>query len=268
MRVSLLRQQRLGNIDKKKSLENKIQLLSETIDLEKSLLDRYSELYRDEAASYIEVTAQKRTYYNSVQQLRDTETILAELTNKNKELELEIQKLEHDQRKRVIENKQELLKLGQRITEVEALQSMVLKSPVDGIVTSKRFNVGNTIKTEQDLLTILPNDSTLVAELYVPSRAIGFVKKGQRVMIEFDTYPSAKYGFFFGVVDSITGSLVDNIQSTENTQSYLVRVKLEESNIIHKGEILVLTPGMNVSSNIILEKQKIWQWFFSSSQTA
>ena len=49
-------------------------------------------------------------------------------------------------------------------------------------------------------MTLTPRGGALRAELYVPSRAIGFVKSGQRVRLLYDAFPYQKFGPAWGEV--------------------------------------------------------------------
>jgi membrane fusion protein len=76
----------------------------------------------------------------------------------------------------------ELASVDQRLTEVKGRQSMVIRSPVAGRVTTLQARSGQMADPQRLQLEIIPERSELQAELYVPARAIGFVEVGQEVL--------------------------------------------------------------------------------------
>lgn len=71
--------------------------------------------------------------------------------------------------------------LEQELAEAEALREIVISAPEAGIVTGLQFASGTGVGPDKPLMTLVPAGSKLEAQLYGPSRAIGFVRPGQRV---------------------------------------------------------------------------------------
>ena len=69
--------------------------------------------------------------------------------------------------------------LEQERVETRARGELVLTAPVDGVVSAQLARPGQAVQAGQPLLSLLPDDSPLQAELLVPSRAIGFIAPGQ-----------------------------------------------------------------------------------------
>ena len=57
-------------------------------------------------------------------------------------------------------------------------------------------------------MTLVPAGARLEARLYGPSRAIGFVRPGQRVLLRYEAFPHQKFGQYEGVVRSVSRSTV------------------------------------------------------------
>ncbi len=56
--------------------------------------------------------------------------------------------------------------------------NLVLKAPISGVVSSIKLNVGEFASSGDYLITIIPTDSQLEAEVFIPTRAIAFIKEG------------------------------------------------------------------------------------------
>ena len=57
-------------------------------------------------------------------------------------------------------------------------------------------------------MTLVPAGALLEARLYGPSRAIGFVRPGQRVLLRYDAYPHQKFGHYAGTVTAVSRATV------------------------------------------------------------
>lgn len=77
---------------------------------------------------------------------------------------------------------------------------MSLTAPVAGLVASRLVEVGQAVQPGQPMLSLLPEGSQLRAQLLVPSAAIGFVKKGDQVLLRYKAHPYQKFGSHIGRV--------------------------------------------------------------------
>ena len=59
---------------------------------------------------------------------------------------------------------------------------------------------GSSVGPDAPLMTLVPAGARLEARLYGPSRAIGFVRPGQRVLLRYEAFPHQKFGQYEGVV--------------------------------------------------------------------
>ena len=57
-------------------------------------------------------------------------------------------------------------------------------------------------------LEILPADSPLQAELFIPARAIGFVEVGQDVRLLFDAFPYQRFGTYHGKIVKVSQTVL------------------------------------------------------------
>jgi membrane fusion protein len=141
-------------------------------------------------------------------------------------------------------------------------------APTAGRVTAVLMSEGFNLDGSRPIFSILPEGSTLEAELYVPSRAIGFVEKGQEVRLLLDAFPYEEFGPQTGIVESITDSVVlpnDQEFLTSGPQQmsepvYKVTVSLDSLSIEAHGRSFPIQQGMLLNANIILEERSILSW--------
>ena len=154
--------------------------------------------------------------------------------------------------------------LLQRIAEQESARLTVLKSPVSGVVASVEVHVGYSVTPQQLLVTVIPQGVDLVAEIFVPSRAAGFIGPGQSVHIAYDAFPQEKFGTFEGRISRVSdyvllpGEIPPTFPIHEAT--YKAQVAILSSSIETSAGAAVLRPGMLLSADIILENRNFVDW--------
>jgi len=97
----------------------------------------------------------------------------------------------------------ELSVLQQEIVSAEAARKVVVTAPQGGTVTAIAAERGQHVGS-QPLATLLPSGSPMEAHLFAPSRAIGFVERGQKVRVRFAAYPFQKFGQHDGEVVQVS----------------------------------------------------------------
>jgi membrane fusion protein len=147
---------------------------------------------------------------------------------------------------------------------LEGEQSYVITAPVDGRVTALAAGVGRAVNASRPVMVIVPEGAELMAELYAPTRAVGFVEPGKETRLLYDAFPYQRFGSFGGRVDNIARIAVDpretEIPFPFEEPVYRIRVKLDRQAIGAFGEQNSLQPGMTLKANIVLERQSFLAW--------
>src|SRR5690606_24548216 len=73
----------------------------------------------------------------------------------------------------------------EELAQAEARREIVVTAPQEGTVASIFVERGGHATTSAPLLAIVPRGSRLEAHLYSPSRAVGFVRDGQQVLLRY-----------------------------------------------------------------------------------
>jgi len=157
--------------------------------------------------------------------------------------------------------------IDQEVVENEAKYETVVTAPSDGIVTAIRGNVGQTAKVDEALAAIVPSGSKFQAHLFVPSRAIGFIRKGAVVGVRYQAFPYQKFGQAKGSVLEISEAplLPTELPPIANPESskepmYRVTVELERQYVKAYGDVTPLRAGMLLDADVMLEKRKLYEW--------
>ncbi|NNF41102.1 MAG: HlyD family efflux transporter periplasmic adaptor subunit [Woeseiaceae bacterium] len=155
-------------------------------------------------------------------------------------------------------------RLQQQITGHLSARHVVLKSPISGKLASVEVHEGGTILPNQLLATVLPLDLKMVAEVYVPSSAVGFIRPGQSVRLTYDAFPRQKFGTFAGYVESVSDFVLmpSEVPQTffPREATFKVKIELSSDSVVIDSADAPLRPGMLLAAEIVLEQRTLAQW--------
>lgn len=162
----------------------------------------------------------------------------------------------------------ELASLGNeirlRLARHESDQLVPVASPIDGTIATLDLVAGNTIRPGQLLATVMPEHSSLVADVYVPTRAVGMIRPGQPVRLRYDAFPPERFGVATGVVDSVDDFVLlpEDVPSSFRVgeATYRVRVRLDAPHVVDRRGRHALKPGMLLVADVVLESRSILEW--------
>jgi membrane fusion protein len=164
--------------------------------------------------------------------------------------------------------------VGQERAEAEARREIVVQAPGDGTVTAIQAVVGAAAGNSVPLLAIVPADHRLEAHLYGPSRSIGFVQPGQRVLLRYPAFPYQRFGHHEGVVASVSRTAVSPADLPAPLAGvsigagaggaaepiYRIVVELASQSVTAYGQTMALQPGMSLEADVSLEKRRLAEW--------
>ncbi len=160
----------------------------------------------------------------------------------------------------------QISELQEGMAQNESKRETVIRAPMTGVVTNIAVNQGQSTAADSPLATVVPKGSGMHVELLVPTRAIGFVKPGQEVVLRYEAFPYERFGQYPGRVTDIgrnvwtQGERVGPLSAKEPV--YRVDVKMERQNVTALGQEFALRPGMLVNADLLLEKRTLLEWIF------
>lgn len=159
---------------------------------------------------------------------------------------------------------QRLEQMSAQIQRTNAETSHVVRAPIDGKVTALQARTGEQTVTGMPLAIILPEGSLLVAEVYLPSRAIGFVEPGQAVKLQYDAFPYQKFGIAHGEITRVASTAQSpqeiGLISGAGEPVYRIGIKLESQSVAAFANQVPLQAGMELSADIVLENRRLIEW--------
>src|SRR5689334_13345140 len=206
-----------------------------------------------------EVTDQEIKLQNLVRQRGQVERDLASARLEEPSIQLRT-------RTQVEQVARQISELQEGLTQVEARRESVIRAPMAGVVTNIAINRGQSVAADSTLATVLPKGSGMHVELLVPTRAIGFVRPGQEVVLRYEAFPYERFGQYRGVISDVGRSVWTQGEHvgplTAKEPVYRIDVKLDRQNVSALGQDYALRAGMLVSADLLLERRTLLEWIF------
>ncbi|MCM2307814.1 MAG: HlyD family efflux transporter periplasmic adaptor subunit, partial [Sulfuritalea sp.] len=171
-------------------------------------------------------------------------------------------------------------KLAQEAAKLSHRRGLLeLKASQDGIVKDlATHTAGTVVQPGTVMLTLVPKNELLKAEVRVSNEDIGFVRPGQPVKVKLAAFPFQKYGMVDGVVehvgaDALDAAAQDAGAATAERQSakpltYKALVSLKAMSLDVEGERLDLGAGMQAVAEISLGRRSVMEYLLSPVQKA
>lgn len=155
--------------------------------------------------------------------------------------------------------------LNQRETDVGIQGEHLIGAPATGRVEDVTVRRGQTLSPGDTVAVLSPGSGSLEVELFIPARAVGFVKPGQSVRLMFAAFPYQKFGSGNGRVLSIsstalTPSELSGALVPVQEPVYRARVALDQNFISAYGRHVPLRSGMQLSADIIIDRRSLLEW--------
>ena len=140
-----------------------------------------------------------------------------------------------------------------------------LRAPCDAVVHEiAPFQEGSAVREAESLITLIPLDVPLEAEIDVKAKDIGLIKVEDKGRIKFDAYPFQQHGTLDGTVRYISQDAFEKAQDRAKNNPRLdaeQKGSFYQVRMVMSGEFLnpkdVVMPGMRVVAEIKVGKRRI-----------
>ena len=252
------------------------------LEINEGILNDLEPLFREGAIA-------KLQYRQQQQEVNNTRTQVLELTQEVQRLRLAISQSEQrlkntfsgsyqDILSKIAQNEQRIAEIDSqlnkvivdnqnRIAEIESqisqaqvtLKYQEVRAPDDGTIFDLKASKGFVTNPSEPVVKVVP-DQTLVAQVFLTNKDIGFVKKGMPVDVRFTSYNYSEFGDIKGELISIGKDALPP-DETRPYYTFPAKVRLNEQSLNDNGRILPLQSGMEVQANIKVRDRTILSIF-------
>ena len=131
-----------------------------------------------------------------------------------------------------------------------------VRAPVRGTVNTLTANtVGGVVQPGKDILDIVPMDDSLLLEVQVAPKDIGFLHYGQKAQVKFTAYDFAVYGGLSGTVENIGAN---TITDEKGNAHYVVKVRTDTATVGDDSRPII--PGMQAEVHVLTGTRTLMQY--------
>lgn len=242
----------------------------------------YNDLHRDGHIAKLMATDKQRERIEKEQDLRSQEFSIKSAQALVSQTQKKISQITADYRRQLQADRVESMGLFEKTRQELAKQQhrhelLELKAPDDGVVKDLATHTTGTVVTPGTIMmTLVPGEEPLLAEVWVTNEDIGFVRHNQPVKVKLSAFTFQKYGMLDGRVEQVSAdaseSQVQNgtLDATGGANGrdpgrlrYKTLVALGSQLLVADGQKHRLTPGMQVSAEIKLGTRSVLEYLFS-----
>jgi len=222
----------------KKTLPAEVEMTMAGVSSAKSILEeayknkeRHDNLYKNNVVSQREWESVTLHYDTSRAKLSEAEAILNQAKSNLQKIEIAEKEIEMARAQYLV------AKAALDSTKIQ-LGYTQLKSPFEGILTSRNVEPGEVVAPGREVLT-LSDLSTVELKIFIGETKIGKVRPGQKVNVKIDTFPDKIYVGKISFISS-EGEFTPKIIQTQKERVklvYLVKISIPNPDV-------ELKPGM------------------------
>ena len=206
----------------------------------------------------------------AAQAARDLQAMMAERDGYNQQWRGQVGQDLTDAGRKLSDAKENLTKavLRRQLVELRADQDAV-------VLTVAKVSPGSVMQSGEQLITLVPLNAELEAEVNIAGLDAGFVHSGDKVTIKLDTFPAAQYGSIEGEVqvvspDSFTSNPDEKVRGAAQpggpssaTAFYRSYVSLDVDKLHDTPANFRKVPGMPVTADIKVGKRTLMSYLLS-----
>jgi hemolysin D len=132
-----------------------------------------------------------------------------------------------------------------------------LVSPVDAVVLDMgHFSVGSVAKEGEAIMTLVPLNLPLEAEVSIDTKDVGYVRIEDPARLKLDSFPFQRHGTLEGQLRVVSE---DAYLATTAAKSptYQARVELLSTTLRDVSQDMRLLPGMTLSAEIVVGQRRV-----------
>lgn len=220
----------------------------------------------DRQRSHLEAEQELKAHGRTVESLKGTisqaEKRIAQLSSTYRQ-QLHEERVEAQAQYRRLQQDREKHRHRNALLELKAPQSGVVKDLV-------AHAAGTVLAPGTVVLTLVPQNEPLLAEVWVTNADAGFVQPEQKARVNIAAYPFQKYGLLDGSIDTISADAQDKRATSDapaqTELAYRARVRLAADHVSAQRRRLRLVAGMAVTAEVHIGTRTVLEYLLSPIQ--
>jgi adhesin transport system membrane fusion protein len=235
-----------------KNTDGQIYHLEERKKVIEDQLKMYNQLTTEQAISKVDLlNVQERLQQiigellTATKERTNVESTVLDLSNKLTTLEFD---KKNASLKELNDDTAQLLEVREQISRAQvAVDQLVVRSEIDGVVKGFALHPGDVITAGNVLFDMVPISDQLVAEIKISTTDVGQIAINDPVQVKVGTYDFSTYGALSGVLTSISAS---TFLDPDKKPYYKCLVSLERNYLGNDPTKNLVFPGMTVTAEI------------------
>ncbi|MEM7424768.1 MAG: HlyD family efflux transporter periplasmic adaptor subunit [Pseudomonadota bacterium] len=247
-----------------KALRERLKLQVLRSEIARDALENYEKLVAQDLGQRAEHVRRRQQHLLGEQNRIELQETIGQQIDQLSDARFTLNDIAIRSKKEVGRLKNALIELAQRRAEIENRKDYVIRAATTGRVTALRVTERQTISSDTLLMAIVPHDDELEAELLLPARAIGLVRRGQKARLYYSAFPQQRFGAFNANITTISKTILTAKELPAPVEIkepvYIARAELERQAIDVRGQKIELQSGLLLDADIILERRTLLQW--------
>ena len=246
--------------------------LKKTVPLYREQDEAFQKLVKDGYVSRLMANEKSRDHIEKEQDLRAQSFSVQSLRSTIRQSENQIAQItsayrQELQNERVLAEG-EYRKLQQDVgKQTHRHELLELKATQDGFVKDLSTHTpGTVVSPGTILMTVVPKNDPIEAEVWITHLDAGFVMPKQQARVKLAAYPFQKYGMLEGEVSQVSPDSTEPDKTQREEPGYRAVISLPNAYLENAGKRYTLTPGMQVTAEIILGRRSVLEYLISPVQ--
>ncbi|MCZ2135281.1 MAG: HlyD family efflux transporter periplasmic adaptor subunit [Burkholderiales bacterium] len=230
----------------------------------KAQVERYRQLARERFAPELQVQQKEDELAEQAVRLESLRRTRAGLERDTAAARTELPALRASTEGKLAALARDEAALAQSTRESLARRAYDVTAASDGRVERVVATRGQSVIAGAPLLQMQTGAPVLLADIYVPSRSVGFLRVGQSVRLALDAFPMARFGHVGATVSEIGRSVIapgdPGLPSGIREPVFRVRAALSANAIDAYGERWPLRAGLAAEADVALDSRPLYLW--------
>lgn len=258
-------QKRLAQLgQEREQFSRAIHAQEQRVKLAETVVERNTQLFKEKFVSELALQDKRADLLDQQNRQHDLQRNKIASERDTVALQAELRNLPIKERNEIAAMERSIAEIAATGLENEARRESYVLAPQDGMVTALQVDRGKQANPTQTLMSLIPAGTRLQADIYIPSRAVGFVRLNNQVRLQYQAFPYQKFGSHAGKVIKISRTAVAAQElpfpAPAGDIYYVVTILPDAGHVLAYGKQELLQVGMQVDADIWLDRRTLLEW--------